>query len=134
MKRWILLGLGLLALSTVVMTAEAQAECKVVASTPTYTEGQLKDIPCDESGNVFTTLGTLLNTEVPATTYRYISVGASEDKHAVKATPAAQIPFDTSVSLQNLLNKWIINLTPVSQPYSRSDGFAKQVRFAPLCV
>jgi hypothetical protein len=40
----------------------------------------------DSSGYLTVTLGTLLNIEVPATTYRYISVGTSEDEHAVKAT------------------------------------------------
>ena len=44
--------LGLLALSTVVMTAEAYAECKVTSSDPTYTDGQLKDLKCDTAGNL----------------------------------------------------------------------------------
>ena len=40
----------------------------------------------EATGSQKTTLGTLLNIEIPATTYRYISVGTSEDEHAVKAT------------------------------------------------
>jgi hypothetical protein len=42
--------------------------------------------PTDGNGYPVFSLGTLLNVEVPATSYRYISVGTSEDKHTVKAT------------------------------------------------
>ena len=50
--RMYLLAIGLLALSTVAMTAEARAECKVLDAVPTYTAGQLKDHTCTTSGYV----------------------------------------------------------------------------------
>ena len=86
MQRRIILVLCSALLVTIGVTTEAKAECKVRDSTPTFTAGQLVDDTCDTSGNSSMTLGTLLNTEVPATVSRYISVGTSEDEHAIKAT------------------------------------------------
>ena len=41
----------------------------------------------EATGSQKTTLGTLLNIEIPATPVRYISVGTTEDKHAVCTGP-----------------------------------------------
>lgn len=57
-----------------------------VAALPALTIGDIAPCYVDTSGRLISTLGTLLNTEVPATVFRYISVGTTEDKHTVKAT------------------------------------------------
>lgn len=43
-------------LSTVVMTAEVQAECKVATTAPTYDEGKIVQQGCDTEGNTKVTL------------------------------------------------------------------------------
>ena len=81
--------IGLLALSTVAMTAEVRAD-GVVETTGTYAEGTaIRGDRYDTGGNKKATLGTLLNIEIPAPPVRYISVGGAsgEDKHAVCTGP-----------------------------------------------
>ena len=87
MKRLLIGVLFALICSTIVMTAEAQAECRVTTTPTTYPAGTVIPPPCDGSGNQDMTLGTLLNIEIPAPPVRYISVGTTEDKHAVCTGP-----------------------------------------------
>ena len=82
----LILALGL-PFTAVLAPDISQAQCRAYASAQTYDEKEsMGHMDCDLNGNQRTTLGTLLNTEVPATTFRYISVGTTEDKHAVKTT------------------------------------------------
>jgi hypothetical protein len=69
---------------------EAMAQCVVDTTGATYGQGYSARMNlCDTLRNVKVTLGTLLNTEVPATPLSYISVGTTEDKHTVKDTPGS---------------------------------------------
>ena len=88
MTRYLLLGLlgcGLLVSS---WASDSQAVCTAQTSASTYTEGTtLADPPCDLNGNQYTTLGTLLNIEIPAPPVFWISTGTSTDEHAVCTGP-----------------------------------------------
>ena len=87
MKRLLIGVLFALICSTIVMTAEAQAECRVTTTPTTYPAGTVIPPPCDGSGNQDVTLGTLLNVEIPATPVFWISTGTSTDEHAVCTGP-----------------------------------------------
>ena len=82
------LGLILvLTCATVVLTMEARAD-GVVETTGTYAEGAaIRGDRYDTGGNKKTTLGTLLNVEIPATPVFWISTGTSTDEHAVCTGP-----------------------------------------------
>lgn len=87
---WIRTGLiGVVLLGGLAWTvSSAHAICSIYGSQPTFTANEtIADPPCDLNGNQYTTLGTLLNTEVPATMFRYISTGTGDNEHTVKATP-----------------------------------------------
>ena len=60
---------------------------QVETTTPVYNNKEKHPLTMDTSGNTKTTLGTLLNIEIPAPPVRYISVGTTEDKHAVCTGP-----------------------------------------------
>ena len=114
---WVLVGIGLFS-ATPSWAFDRPGLANDTA--PTYREGESIPLSCDLAGNCRFTMGTLLNTEVPATSYRYISVGTSEDKHTVKATAGTLFSISATntaatVAFLRCENDTSANTTPGSE-------------------
>ena len=82
--------LSVMLLVSLLIPAVSQAidlPAQVETTTPVYNNKEKHPLTMDASGNTKTTLGTLLNVEIPATPVFWISTGTSTDEHAVCTGP-----------------------------------------------